>query len=193
MTHSTTSTPRVDVIASLAMEAHLRSLNLGVNFNFASPAMESQQLDEEKAKADLIAHHERLQKLLKGEKPTGTPQLFVLDPEKLAVGDLDSQTTLQALANAHLSTATKAAVAMLPPAAGYTYGGQAAATLVRDQILEDCGVATLESLDALTNWLVSVEALPAPVVEEPVEVVSTEAAEEIAEEGIPEIPATETN
>ncbi len=150
-----TATPstRVDVIASLPMEAKLRSLGLNANFRFASPSFESQQLDEEKAKADLIAHHEALRKILKGEKPTGTAQLFVLDPEKLATGDLDAQTTLQALANAQLGDGSRAAVAMLPPSTGYTYGGKAACGLVKDQILNDTGLVTLESVEDLIHWL----------------------------------------
>lgn len=150
-----TATPstRVDVIASLPMEAKLRSLGLTANFRFASPAFESQQLDEEKAKNELMAHHESIRKILKGEKPTGTAQLFVLDPEKLATGDLDAQTTLQALANAQLGDGSRAAVAMLPPGSGYTYGGKAALGLIKEQITGDLGLVTLESVEDLTHWL----------------------------------------
>lgn len=147
---------RVDVFASLPMEARLRSLNLYPGFRFPSdgrPSMETQQLDEAKKLDVLVAHHEQLKKLLKAEKPTGTPHLFVLDPDKLAVGDLDAQTTLQALANAQFTDSTHTAVAMLPPATGFTPEGAAAAGLIKDGILADRGIVTLESVDDLTSWL----------------------------------------
>lgn len=150
-----TQSRRVDVIASLPMETLLRSLELPGNLRYASEqvSLESQQMDEQERLDKLAAHHVNLQKLLKSEKPTGTPHLFVLDPEKLAVGDIDANTTLQALANQQFSNARNAAVAMLPPDAGYTVVGQATANILKDGLLNDLGVVTLESVDALVNWI----------------------------------------
>lgn len=150
------STTRVDVIASLSMESMVRSLNLphsGLRFASEQVSMETQQLEEAKRLEDLAAHHANLQKLLKAEKPTGTPHLFVLDPEQLAVGDVDASTTLQALANKQFANSDRAAVAMLPPETGYTVAGQAAAALVKDTICKDIGIVTLESVADLYDWL----------------------------------------
>ena len=153
----TQSTPkRVDVFASLPMEAHLRSLKIYDGFNFPGDnrvSQETQQLEEAKQLDVLIAHHEDLRKLLKAEKPTGIPHLFVLDPEALAVGDMDAQTTLHALANTQFSDSSLAVAAMLPPSTGYTPAGKLTASLLKDTILTDAGVVTLESVEALSDWL----------------------------------------
>jgi anion-transporting ArsA/GET3 family ATPase len=148
------STKRVDVIASLSMESLIRSLELPFDLRYSSEqvSLESQQMDEQQRLDTLAAHHENLKKLLKAEKPTGTPQLFVLDPEQLAVGDLDASTTLHALATQQFSNARYAAVAMLAPESGYTVAGQAAATMIQDNIVKNMGVVSIESLDGLMSW-----------------------------------------
>jgi len=150
------STRLVDVFATLSMESLVRSLNLpfsGLRFSSEQVSLETQQMDEQQKLDQLAQHHANLQKLLKAEKPTGTPHLFVLDPEQLAVGDVDASVTLQALANQQFTNPNRAAVAMLPPESGYTVAGEAAASLLKDTVCKDLGIVTLESIEALTDWL----------------------------------------
>lgn len=146
---------RVDVIATLSMESMIRSLNLPANLRFASEqvSLETQQLDEQNKIDAMAAHHENLRKLLKAEKPTGCPHLFVLDPAQLAQGDLGSAITLQALASAQFSDPRQAAVVMLPPPTGATPETEAATTLLKSTVLQDTGVVALESVDAIKQWL----------------------------------------
>lgn len=147
---------RIDVLASIAMEARLRDLNIYQGFHYPetpNPSFESQQLDEARQIDVLVARHENLKKFLKAEKPTGIPHLFVLDPDKLSIGDLDAHTTLQAFANAQFSDSSQSAVAVLPPSSGFTVEGKAALDLVKNTILKDSGVVALESIDALVDWL----------------------------------------
>ena len=150
------STKRVDVIASLSMESMLRSLNLpfsGLRFSSEQVSMETQQMDEQK-KLDLLAeHHANLRKLLKAEKPTGTPHLFVLDPDKLAVGDPDAAATLQAFANQQFSNSSQTAVAFIAPNDGFTVAGRTAANLIKEGIAKDLGIPTLESIEEVKLWL----------------------------------------
>lgn len=155
-----TATPstRVDVFASLPSEAQFRSFGLEGNFRLASdyntrPAVESQQLDEERARQTMADHHANLKKLLRAEKPTGTPHLFVLDPEALAVGDDQAQQTLQALANAQFASSEKTAVAMISPLSGFSPSAQIAADLVSSTVLAEAGVVALESVEDLKAWL----------------------------------------
>lgn len=157
MNNATPST-RVDVFASLPSEAQFRSFGLEGNFRLASdyndrPAVESQQLDEERARQTLADHHANIKKLLKAEKPTGTPHLFILDPEGLAVGDGQAQVTMQALANAHFASSEKTAAVMIAPTNGFSPSAQVALDLVKSTVLEDTGVVALESLEDLQAWL----------------------------------------
>ncbi|WJJ55209.1 hypothetical protein [Xanthomonas phage RTH11] len=145
------STMRVDVICTPSQQVALEALLDTAIFRFphSSVSLETQQLDEVQKQRDLADHHENIRKLLKAEKPTGVPHLFVLDPNRLADGDLESQATLQALANAHFSNSERAAVALLPPAMGLTTAGAGAVSLLKDGILADTGVTTLESIEAI--------------------------------------------
>jgi hypothetical protein len=151
-----TPAKRVDVIASRSMQAQLRARCSYKGFCFPDDGVvsqETQQLDQVKELDSLIAHHENIQRLMKAEKPTGVPHLFVLDAEQLAVGDLEAQLTLQALANSKFNDSFQAAVAMLPPDSGFTPAGKLSASLIKDTVLLDAGVATLESVSALDEWL----------------------------------------
>lgn len=158
MTHPASASPakRVDVITTLSMESLLRSLDLSVDLRFASEAVSmetSQQMQEVERLERLAAHHENLKTLLAADKPTGTPHLYVLDAEQLAVGAQDAQVTLQAIANQRFSDPSRAAIAMFPPAQGYSPAGQATADLVKESILKDIDTVALESLDAVKAWL----------------------------------------
>lgn len=150
------SLKRVDVVASFESQQRFEAL-VGLQGDFRFPgsvvSTETQQLDEVKRLDDLAAHHESIRKLLKAEKPTGTPHLFVLDPERLALGDPGERTTLQALSSAQFSARTPVAVAVLPPtssAAQRVYG--ATTTLLKDgKLLE--GTVALESAEQIREFL----------------------------------------
>lgn len=159
--NATSSTLRVDVICTPSQQVALEAL-LDTNifrFPHTSVSLETQQLDEVQKQRDLADHHENIRKLLKAEKPTGVPHLFVLDPNRLADGDLESQATLQALANAHFSNSARAAVALLPPSIGLTAAGAGAVSLLKDGILADTGVVALESIEAIKLHFLGLESL----------------------------------
>lgn len=156
---------RVDVFASRPLEARLRALNLYDGFRFPGDdqvSQETQQLENTQVAAALAIHEENTRCLLKAEKPTGTPHLFVLDPEELSYGDREAHATLQALANSKFSDATAAAVAMLPPETGFNASAQHAIDLLKGSILADDGVTTLESVEELQAWLDRVSPKSAP-------------------------------
>ncbi len=158
---SATSLKRVDVIASLEAQAQLEALELPAQLRFpdrTAAALETQQMDEARKADELAAYNESMRKLLKAEKPTGTPHLFVLDPVQVAHGEPQARSTLQALANAHFRRRDPVAVALLPPTAPEgTVGGLAQATtdLLKAGVLEDESIVTLESVDELRAWLQS--------------------------------------
>lgn len=143
---------RVDVICStesqIALEAHLDSEVF--RFPHGSVSMETQQLDEAKRVADLAEHHENIKKLLKAEKPTGVPHLFVLDAGKLGSGDPQATSVLQALASQQFNKNT--AVALLPPPYDRTPEVELAAQTIKDGLLTDLGVTTLESIGDIAKF-----------------------------------------
>lgn len=144
---------RVDVICTredqIALEAQLDSPVY--RFAHSSVSLETQQMDEAKRVSDLAEHHENIKKLLKAEKPTGVPHLFVLDAEKLASGDLQSQSVLQALATQQFNRNTNAVV-MFPPAGERTPEVEMAVKSIEEGILKETGVITLESIDAAREY-----------------------------------------
>lgn len=161
MTDSPTTSPalkRVDVYASLESQAQLRALDLPAALHFpeSGVSLETQQMDEAKRVEELARYNDSLKKLLQAEKPTGTPQLFVLDPLKVAHSDPEARSTLRALASAQFSRKTPVAVALLPaqdPADAPLV--EATGELLKAELLKDYDV-TLEGVDALREWLQSV-------------------------------------
>lgn len=148
---------RVDVFASLESQARLRALDLPVQFKMPeiqSLGLETQQMDEARKADELAQYNEAMRKLLKADKPTGTPHLFVLDPDALAHSEPQARATLQALANAQFSKRDPIAVLFLPPATGtQSIIGKTTADMVKDTIVSDQGCVALESFEALTDWL----------------------------------------
>lgn len=150
------SLKRVDVVASFESQQRFEAL-VGLQGDFRFPnsvvSTETQQLDEVKRLDDLAAHHESIRKLLKAEKPTGTPHLFVLDPERLALGDPGERATLQALSSAQFSTRTPVGVAVLPPtsSAAQRVSDSTTALLKDGELLKDA--ITLESVDQICEFL----------------------------------------
>lgn len=159
MTQISSAQKRVDVFASLESEARLRALDLPVHLNMperAGVGLETQQMDEARRADELAQQNDALRKLLKADKPTGTPHLFVLDPEQLAHSDPQARATLQALANAQFRRRDPVAVLFLPPLSG-TASVQAVTTvnLLKDTVVRDQEAVALESISALTDWLAS--------------------------------------
>lgn len=158
---SATSLKRVDVIASLEAQAQLEALELPAQLRFAdrtTVALETQQMDEARQADELAAYNESMHKLLKAEKPTGTPHLFVLDPVQVAHGEPQARSTLQALANAHFRRRDPVAVVLLPPTAseGIVAGVvQSTTDLLKAGVLQDENIVTLESIEELRTWLQS--------------------------------------
>lgn len=151
-TQQGSSTKRVDVICSSQDQIALEALLDAAVFRFphTSVSLETQQMDEAKRVSDLADHHENIRKLLKAEKPTGVPHLFVLDAEKLAGGDMQSQSVLQALASQQFNRNT-AAVALLPPSIDRSPETELTAQTLKDGILAEVGITTLESIDAINS------------------------------------------
>lgn len=185
---------RVDVICStesqIALEAHLDATVF--RFPHGCVSMETQQLDEAKRVADLAEHHENIKKLLKAEKPTGVPHLFVLDAGKLGSGDPQATSVLQALASQQFNKNT--AVALLPPPYDRTPEVELAAQTIKDGLLTDLGVTTLESIEDINKYFGTVRATPAleSLLEPSMEGVSQKDLEDlIAERGIRATPYTE--
>jgi len=151
----------VDVICSsevqAALEAHLDSQIY--RFPHTSVSLETQQLDEAKKVSDLAEHHENIKRLLKAEKPTGVPHLFVLDAKALASGDAQSQSVLQALASQQFNRNTS--VALLPPITERTPEVELAAQTIKDGLLQEAGVVALESVEAINKFFGTVRATPA--------------------------------
>lgn len=154
---NTSSAPkRIDVYASLESQAQLQALDLPVSLHFpdSGVSLETQQMDEAKRVEALAQYNEALKKMLKAEKPTGTPQLFVLDPEKVAHSDPQARATLRALASAQFSRKHPVAVALLPEQeeSDANSVSKATAELLKADLLKSYDV-TLESVDALQKWL----------------------------------------
>lgn len=150
------SLKRVDVVASFESQQRFEALvGLQGDFRFSGSVIstETQQLDEVKRLDELAAHHESIRKILKAEKPTGTPHLFVLDPERIAHGDPAERATLQALSSAQFSARTPVAVAVLPPSSSAAQRVYEATTgLLKDgELLE--GAIALESVDQIREFL----------------------------------------
>ncbi|QVD49106.1 hypothetical protein LUCX_36 [Xanthomonas phage vB_XciM_LucasX] len=142
---------RVDVFATVSMEAQMRALNLNADLRFASDSvsLETQQMEEQRQLNQLADHHEQLKKLLKGEKPTGTPHLFVLEPELLKAGGQEAQSVLQALAQSQFNCNQSTVVALLPPSAERSQAGELVAQTLKDGILKDLGLEAIETYEGL--------------------------------------------
>lgn len=152
----------VTVIAPAALESFVEDMRKHfpqLSITQGNPSLETQQLDNSRARQEEEAIVDVVQKHHDHEKPiTGPVQIFLLDNKGVVSNDDGAEsTTLKALINATLSDPTRTVAALMPESTHVNHPDDLAPnTLLRQiagTVLSTEGVTTLVGLEALSAFL----------------------------------------
>lgn len=110
-------------------------------------SQETQQMDEQNATAQVQRLQDQIDQFLPQAEFTGHPAHFLIDPDQVAAGDIEAQSTLTAIAEKAMGSEEEVIVALLPLSAKQTASEETAEP--EADVITGQGVGIAQSLESL--------------------------------------------